>query len=134
MVLIVCLDDNNGMMFNNRRQSTDRIVTERIFAYTPEENLIVSDYSIKKYPNCKRFSNLKTSFCENDVCFAETADLAQICLEYADKLIVYRWNRVYPADAYFPVKKLNEEWSLHSCSEFSGHSHDVVREEVYFRA
>lgn len=30
MRLIVCLDDKNGMAFNHRRQSRDRIVTEKI--------------------------------------------------------------------------------------------------------
>lgn len=30
MRLIVCLDDKNGMAFNHRRQSRDRIITETI--------------------------------------------------------------------------------------------------------
>ena len=31
MKLIVCLDDNNGMMFNKRRQSRDRVLIENVF-------------------------------------------------------------------------------------------------------
>ena len=30
MKVIVCVDDNNGMMFNNRRQSRDRILIEDV--------------------------------------------------------------------------------------------------------
>ena len=30
MHIIVCLDDQNGMAFNHRRQSRDRVVTEDI--------------------------------------------------------------------------------------------------------
>ena len=30
MTLYVCLDDKNGMLFNNRRQSRDRVVLEDI--------------------------------------------------------------------------------------------------------
>ena len=32
MTLYVCLDDRNGMLFNNRRQSRDRVVLEDIRA------------------------------------------------------------------------------------------------------
>ena len=30
MKIIACLDDNNGLLFNNRRQSRDRVVIEDI--------------------------------------------------------------------------------------------------------
>ena len=30
MKVIVCVDDNNGMMFNNRRQSRDEKVIEKV--------------------------------------------------------------------------------------------------------
>ena len=32
MKIIVCLDDNSGMMFNRRRQSRDRVVIDDIIA------------------------------------------------------------------------------------------------------
>ena len=32
MKIIVCLDDNNGMLFNNRRQSRDKTVVEDIIS------------------------------------------------------------------------------------------------------
>ena len=40
MVLIVCVDDHNGMMFNHRRQSQDRILRGDILELT--EGKIVS--------------------------------------------------------------------------------------------
>ncbi len=30
MILIVCVDDNKGMMFNHRRQSQDRVLRRHI--------------------------------------------------------------------------------------------------------
>ena len=30
MIVMVCIDDHNGMMFNHRRQSRDRAVIERV--------------------------------------------------------------------------------------------------------
>ena len=31
MIIMVCVDDNNGMMFNKRRQSQDRVLRQRMF-------------------------------------------------------------------------------------------------------
>ena len=49
MVLIVCLDLNNGMYFNNRRQSRDREVIKDIAFITKNNNLIMTEYSHKLY-------------------------------------------------------------------------------------
>ena len=40
MILIVCVDDHNGMMFNHRRQSQDRILRGDILELT--EGKIIS--------------------------------------------------------------------------------------------
>ena len=34
MILIVCVDDHNGMMFNHRRQSQDRVLRADILELT----------------------------------------------------------------------------------------------------
>ena len=39
MKLIVCLDDNKGMMFNNRRQSRDRVLIENVLELCKGEKL-----------------------------------------------------------------------------------------------
>ena len=41
MILIACIDDDNGMMFNNRRQSRDRELTGRIRELTAAGTLHV---------------------------------------------------------------------------------------------
>ena len=51
MVLIVCLDLNNGMYFNNRRQSRDREVIKDIAFITKNNNLIMTEYSHKLFEN-----------------------------------------------------------------------------------
>ena len=33
MIVILTLDDNNGMLFNHRRQSRDAIVNKKIFEF-----------------------------------------------------------------------------------------------------
>ena len=45
MKVIVCVDDNNGMMFNNRRQSRDRILIEDVVKNVVGGNLLMAPYS-----------------------------------------------------------------------------------------
>ena len=41
MKMIVCLDDRNGVSFNNRRQSRDRVVIQDILTLTRGHGLYV---------------------------------------------------------------------------------------------
>ena len=40
MKLIVCMDDKNGMAFNHRRQSRDRVLAKRIMELTENANAL----------------------------------------------------------------------------------------------
>ena len=44
MKIIICLDDDNGMMFNNRRQSRDEKVVKDIIEMTDGHSLWMNDY------------------------------------------------------------------------------------------
>ena len=50
MKLIVCLDDNKGMMFNNRRQSRVRVLIENVLELCKGEKLYTNEYSSKLFP------------------------------------------------------------------------------------
>jgi len=43
-------------------------------------------------------------------------------------LILYRWNRTYPADLYFTLSL--EGWTLERREEFAGSSHEKITKEV----
>lgn len=58
MYIIICLDDNNGLAFNHRRQSQDRIVAEDIRKTVGEKKLWITDYSRKLF---QAVSNLEIS-------------------------------------------------------------------------
>ena len=58
MYIIICLDDNNGLAFNHRRQSQDRIVEEDISKTVGEKKLWITDYSRKLF---QAVSNLEIS-------------------------------------------------------------------------
>ena len=50
----------------------------------------------------------------------------------AEKIIIFRWNRDYPADFYFDID-LQQNWQLESSADFVGSSHDKITEETYTR-
>ena len=50
MTGIVCLDQEDGLLFNGRRQSRDRVVTEKILLMTEGKPLWMSAYSRRIFP------------------------------------------------------------------------------------
>ena len=130
--VIVCLDDNNGMMFNRRRQSSDAVLTRRIAELAAGTKLWVSPYTAKLFTDdsvCVADDFLNQAEA-GDYCFVEDADVVAH-MDRIEKLIVYRWNRSYPSDQKFPA--LGTQWRLVATEEFEGNSHPVITEEVYVR-
>ncbi len=134
MTVIVCLDDKGGMMFGTRRQSQDSVLRDRILNDNMGKRLYMNEYSYKMFSqNTENYAICDNDFLsvagEGDVCFVENTDI----LPYAEKIskiIVYRWNRIYPATMYFKLP--DGEWRLEGKSEISGSSHDIT-EEIYVR-
>lgn len=122
MVLIVCLDDDNGMLFNNRRQSKDALVRKRILELVGDNKIWMSEYSQMQF---EEGIDVYQNKGEADYVFAENPDDI-IGMEF-DKIIVYRWNRRYPSDKTLSI----EGKTLVSTYEFPGNSHEKITEEIY---
>lgn len=135
MIIIVCVDDNNGMLFHNRRQSRDSILYQHIMKIVEGKKLLMNSYSEKLFSEeQKNYIVVQDNFLEiaseNDYCFVENVEL----LNYQNdiqKIILYRWNRVYPADTYFQFPLDKNKWKLEKTTDIKGNSHDVITEEVY---
>ncbi|MBQ8767561.1 MAG: ribonuclease Z [Clostridia bacterium] len=128
MKLIVCLDDKNGMMFNKRRQSRDKILIENVLELCKGEKLYTNEYSAKLFPEntveiCENPEEI-----ENGYCFTENFTVNEDCVE---EIIVYKWNRLYPADTYFNIDL--ENWTLTETVDFEGSSHEKITREIYVR-
>ena len=54
MVLIVCVDDRNGMMFHKRRQSQDRILRKRILERAGGQRIWMSQDTAKQFEGEKQ--------------------------------------------------------------------------------
>ena len=136
MKLIVCLDDHNGMRFNGRRQSRDRAVSKDILDISGQSPVWMHTDSGKLFDtDCDRiccYQDAPDCVAEDVYLFSEF-DSVERYLPMADTLIIYRWNRTYPADVIFPKDYLDCPWTLKETFEFSGHSHSRLTREVYVR-
>lgn len=130
MKVIVCVGDNNGVMFNHRRQSQDKILRERILEMTAGKILWMNSYSAKMFGACPGIAvaeDFLDKAAEVDYCFVEDAFMAgheQSITEF----ILFKWNRVYPADQYF---KIPSNFKLTDTQDFAGSSHEKITKEVY---
>ena len=137
MILIVCVDDNNGMMFNKRRQSQDRLVREQIINETKGARLWMNHYSYKQFietvaDHIVVDDDLLNKASENDYCFIENISTHQYESKI-NKIILYKWNRKYPADMHFDITLNEAIWKLDYIEDFKGHSHKKITKEVYIK-
>ncbi len=135
MILIVCLDDRNGMLFNHRRLSQDKILRQHILKLTDGHRLMMNSYSAKQFESPESIT-ADESFMENagndDYCFDENVPVLPYIAKI-QKMIIYRWNRKYPYDMQFDVPLTDGAWKLQTKVDFTGNSHPKITEEVYSR-
>lgn len=135
MTIYVCLDDKNGMLFNKRRQSRDAAVLEDIQAGIPE-TLTIAPFSEKlirgaQIPYALAPEDL-TALSPDAHFFLEDKPSLDV-LSMADAVIIYRWNRHYPADTHWDIELAECGFSLKETREFAGKSHEKITKEVYAR-
>lgn len=135
MIVIVCLDKDNGMLFQNRRQSRDREVGKKIQQICKGKKLWMNSYSFPLYGQMESVEiSLSDHFMwevgNGEFCLAESDKLKQF-EERIENLIVFRWDRKYPADVYLDLDLYS--WKLTRTEEFAGYSHEKITEEIYVK-
>jgi hypothetical protein len=134
MVLIVCVDDSGGMMFNGRRQSQDRILRARILRDVRGRRLWMNAYSAGQFDLDSDAVTVAEDFLaragSGEFCFVENVPTAPY-LARVESIILYRWNRKYPADFYFDIPLYEQNWRLIETEDFAGSSHEKITREVY---
>lgn len=130
MKLIICLEDKNGYSFAGRRLSMDRVQRARMLEMIGEDKLFMNSYSAKQFEDgaVTVDEQFLLSAGENDYCFVENV---RFNLDNCNKIVIYKWNRRYPADKFFKCDLEKEGFKLISSYEFAGSSHDNITEEVY---
>ncbi len=133
MILIFTLDDQNGTNLAGKRQSSDRIVADRILALAGDRLRIKSNtMSFWKNNDTKpkHTAVVQTigQLAENSMFFAETPVPAEL-MQAAEQIYVFRWNRRYPSLAKDRVSL--EGYQCTILEEFPGYSHEKITLEVY---
>ena len=135
MIVIVCVDDNMGLMFNNRRQSRDEEVLKRIIEISKNSVLYMNEYSYSLFEN-KNADNIKVSenfleiASEGEYCFLENEKIK----DYEDKIekiIIFKWNRNYPSDFKFDISADLYKYKKTGAFDFKGSSHEKITMEIY---
>ena len=144
MKIIVCVDNQNGMMFNHRRQSQDRVLRKRSLALTGGKKLWMNAYSQKQFLQVNGNMSKEqeqSGQIQADEAFLEKAGPGEDCFvenkiivpyeSRIEEVILCHWNRDYPADMYFKMDL--GSWKLAETQEYAGSSHEKITEERYVR-
>ena len=136
MILIVAVDDRNGMTFNHRRQSQDKRLRERILSMTKNGKLWMNAYSHKQFVDFESTEQIQEAedfleeAGEKDYCFVENLEIENF-RDKIEKIVLCKWNRRYPGDFFFTIDVNDGSWKLKGVEEFSGNSHEKITLEVY---
>lgn len=133
MNIIVCVDKDNGMLFNNRRLSKDKILCEKILEITSSSKLLMNEYTKSLFENSENII-VDNNFLQNanlgDFCFIENIDINEY--NQIEQVYIFNWNRKYPADRFFNLNLSN--FKKIKTENFAGNSHEKITLEIYTRS
>lgn len=135
--MVSAADDRLGTGFNHRRQSRDEALRKDLVSKANGAPLWMSACSLRQFgaeaakADIRISENFLFDAGEGEFCFVENI-LVVSAESRAEKIILYRWNRIYPADIYFDID-LSKGWFLAEREDFSGKSHEKITREVYLR-
>lgn len=136
MTAAVCLDNRDGILFNNRRQSRDKELIRDLARLAGGKPILMSPYSEPLFSEIGCAVSVSEDFlsraASDDICFVEKDAL----LPHADRIssvVIYRWNRDYPSDKKFDLDLSALGFSLSETAEFAGSSHEKITRELYIK-
>ena len=134
-MLTYSLEDRGGVLFNGRRVSRDRLQQMDLLRLcggrlwvTPASAALFAgaEDCIAVDPDCLEKAEAGA------YCFWEGAWPEQSA-KRIEGIVLYRWNRAYPADLYFPLDWEARGFALTERTEFTGSSHERITRERYQR-
>lgn len=129
MTLYICLDDRNGLLFNKRRQSRDAALLEDIRSRLTGK-LLIEPFSEKLISQAGIDYVLPPETAEDF--FLENVPAEEV-LSDCGKVVIYRWNRHYPADVRWEPDLPQRGFTLAETGDFPGKSHEKITREVYVK-
>ena len=134
MKIIVAIDDDSGMLFNQRRQSKDAVLRERILEMAKDTVLWMNAYTRKQFSDVPAFVRVSEKPLDEagkgEFCFVEDMGVAAF-EDKIEEMIVFRWNRRYPSDLQLDFNPIEHNMKLVSAEDFRGTSHEKITVEVW---
>ncbi len=133
MKIVICLDEKNGYMFNNRRQSMDKGLRKHLLSRLEGKKLWMSEYSGSQFVEEGNYvvdDDYEEKAAKWDFCFIENKGYS---FRECDEVWIFRWKRIYPYDKCFDVDLPAMGFVLESKEKFSGTSHEEITLEIYRR-
>ena len=134
MTVAVCISDGGGMLFNKRRLSKDKNVTEDILKQAGEKKILISEFSLplfSEYPSRVIAASDPLAEAEKDsFIFVEDRKIFEYKSKI-DEIYIYKWNRKYPFDFKLDFDPLEEGMRLAEAVEFVGNSHEKITRELW---
>ena len=122
----VCLDDEGGMMIFGRRQSRDRVLIDELCQST-EGKVYINGFSAGLFAaHTEQAAVVENPLAEcpdGGTCFIENMAIIPYA-ERIERLIVYKWNRLYPSDVKIDVDLSG--YGVIAREDFVGSSHDKI--------
>ncbi len=113
------------MLFNHRRVSRDRAVTDKVREMTEGKRLWIRKISEKLFEsNVIIDEDMLHKAGTDDYCFVEDVSVSEL-LDKIDALYVFKWNRKYPSDLSFDKENF-ATFHLEATEEFAGRSHEKI--------
>lgn len=136
MIILIAVDDDNGLMFNHRRQSMDRVLRERIVQISKDSVLWMDAYTAKQFntlpENARVSEDFLTEAGEGEFCFVEDHHLEEVS-DRIESMYLFHWNRRYPSDFKLDFLPDEHEFRLASVEDFAGYSHDDITMQIWER-
>lgn len=133
MILAFCIDDQGGLAFNHRRQSRDRALVADLLAEAGARPVFCLPYSAGLFdPGTVTVVDAPGAVSADGILFLENADPA-VYIPHAEELLLYRWNRLYPADLTLRGKPVQWGYRLQDTMDFAGTSHEKITRERYVK-
>ncbi|MDO4393642.1 MAG: ribonuclease Z [Bacillota bacterium] len=133
MKLILCVSEEMGTMFNNRRQSRDKVVYKDMTELAGETRLLAGSYSAKlfeEYPQVVISEDYLQEAKDGEYCFYEKGDVTG---QKVEQVILYCWNRSYPSDVFLGDIIDMNQFEKNDEMELKGNSHDKITRQIFER-
>ena len=134
MRLILFLDERGGMLFLGKRQSKDSAARAYVLNMAAGHRLWMNVYSMKQFTEGGEISLSESPIHDAGADDFVLIENLPVLLDNASEVILFLWNRHYPSDVRFDIRRLSEAgFHLAASDEFAGTSHEKITVETYRR-